>query len=212
MARSESVRFDGVTFRRYPDSERWSDRSYFRPSGNSGREALHREVYKAHHGPIPDGWHVHHIDGDPGNNDPDNLAALPASAHHEHHGHDRPSVPPSAEALALAAEWHRSPEGRAWHREHAKALWETRQARTIACEQCGTEFDDISLHAKFCSNNCKSAARRASGVDDEGRLCGACGETFRVNRYAKAKCCTKSCAWVLRRRAKDERVGPGDVR
>lgn len=200
MARCERVEFEGVVYRRYPDSERWSDRQYFRPSGGTGKQALHREVYMAHHGPIPDGWHVHHLDGDTSNNDPANLEALPAFDHLSHHGRENPPAPPSPAALAAAAEWHRSPEGREWHSQHAKDIWAERKAFTIQCEQCGTEFEDISHHAKFCSNNCKSAARRASGVDDEDRECAACGGPFRCNRYMPTKCCSKACVWDLRRR------------
>lgn len=197
-ANVESITFDGVVYRRYPDSRRFSDRNYFRPSGGTGKEALHREVYKAHHGTIPDGWHVHHIDGDTANNDPENLAALPADEHHAHHDHDRePPAPPGPEALAKAAEWHRSPEGRAWHREHGRRMWAKRKARTATCEWCGSTFEDISRRAKFCANKCKTAARVASGVDDEDRECAVCGDTFRVNRYRKTKTCSSSCAGAL---------------
>lgn len=204
MARNvESVTFDGVVYRRYPESKRWSDRSYFRASAGAGKESLHRELYKSHHGPIPDGWHVHHVDGDPGNNDPGNLAALPADEHHAHHNHDRPPPPPpSAEALAKAAEWHRSSEGRAWHRTHAQEAWAKREPLDAICEWCGDGFEDISRRAKFCSNKCKTAARFASGVDDVDRECATCGTPFRINRYRKTKTCSRACAGRLRGRTK----------
>lgn len=44
-----------------------------------------REVYRRHYGPIPEGWHVHHIDGNRKNNDPKNLIALSPEEHYHVH-------------------------------------------------------------------------------------------------------------------------------
>jgi hypothetical protein len=41
----------------------------------------HRLVWEAVNGPIPDGWDIHHIDGDTYNNDIDNLECLTHAAH-----------------------------------------------------------------------------------------------------------------------------------
>lgn len=126
----EIVVYRGTVFRRYPDARQPSHRRYFKPNGKAvarGIEALHREIYKDTHGPIPPGHHVHHIDGDFLNNDPANLEALPAGKHTKHH---HPKGEPASDAQRahldrirpLAAAWHRSPEGRAWHRKHSKHL------------------------------------------------------------------------------------------
>ena len=77
--RSETVIFQGIVFRRYPDSRCWSDQVYNKPhvgDHRRGVESLHREIWKAHHGSIPPGWQVHHKDGNPLNNDP-GPAAVP---------------------------------------------------------------------------------------------------------------------------------------
>lgn len=47
--------------------------------------SIHRHVWEEANGPIPDGWHVHHIDHDPLNNDLSNLVAMPAEEHRAHH-------------------------------------------------------------------------------------------------------------------------------
>lgn len=58
------------------------------PGANKkGYIAEHRFVWWDAHGPIQQGMHVHHIDGNPGNNSLDNLLALPRREHHLLHGH-----------------------------------------------------------------------------------------------------------------------------
>jgi hypothetical protein len=218
--RSETVIFQGITFRRYPDSPRPSDRVYFRPNGGlikQGVENLHREIWKAHHGPIPPGWQVHHKDGRPLNNDPANLDCLPAGLHHQHHAqHLSEAARARARALIvqiqpLAAAWHRSPEGRAWHREHGKRVWEGKTPQPYACTHCGRGASSLApANARFCSNACKSAARRRAKVDDVERACAHCGATFRVNRYAPTQTCTRSCGAFMRWARRRERTKGGE--
>lgn len=45
------------------------------------RHLLHRAVWEHHNGTIPDGYDVHHRDGDKTNNDPANLECLPKEEH-----------------------------------------------------------------------------------------------------------------------------------
>ena len=200
--RVEAVRYKGIVFRRYPDSERWSDSQYFTPGPKdkqNGVGRLHQEIYKAVHGPIPDGHHVHHADHNPSNNHPDNLVLLPGPEHLSHHA--KPGTPEHMEHMrSLAAEWHRSPEGRAWHAEHGRQSWQDRQPITVTCEQCGNSYETRkSGGTRFCSNNCKTKSRKQSGVDDEIRLCAWCGQQFQVDKYAKAATCSRSCGQRRRR-------------
>ena len=41
----------------------------------------YRKVYEKHYGPIPDGYHIHHIDGNHENDDPTNLMAVTPEEH-----------------------------------------------------------------------------------------------------------------------------------
>jgi hypothetical protein len=50
----------------------------------------HRVIYESTQGPIPGGWHVHHIDGDSLNNSPSNLQALPPGEHSRIHNDRHP--------------------------------------------------------------------------------------------------------------------------
>lgn len=210
VSTSTTIQYNGVTFRRYPDSERSSDRAYYRPhvaDRQRGVQSLHQEIWKDANGvdSIPEGFHVHHADHDTENNDPTNLVLIHGSEHASHHANDpaRHEAQQRAiqAAIAAAPEWHRSEEGQQWHAEHAKEQWDKRQPDQRTCEQCGEQYETITIQkeTRFCSNACKSANRRESGVDDEDRTCEACSSTFRVNRYSKSRSCSRRCAWALRR-------------
>jgi hypothetical protein len=51
---------------------------------------MHRKIYQEHYGEIPrdeygKSYHIHHIDGDHGNNNPENLRAVTAQDHYDIH-------------------------------------------------------------------------------------------------------------------------------
>ena len=64
------------------------------------------------------------------------------------------------------------------------------------CEHCGKLYgwSRIGVPPKFCGNNCKSAARRKSGVDNVPRSCAFCGGIFMADKYGKIKFCSRSCS------------------
>lgn len=194
--------YRGIRFRLY------EGRRYFTPGHadrRDGVEDLHREVWKHERGPIPPGFHVHHIDLDPTNNDVANLACLTPAEHEAVHAADRSVLGLSAEHQAhlatirhLAAAWHGSPAGIAWHVEHGKATWAGREPEHVGtCEQCGAEYRGF-FDGRFCSNACKSAWRRATGADNETRVCAQCGAAFTTNRHKPARTCSKSCGAKMR--------------
>ena len=171
--------------------------SYFQRKG----KRLHRAVWEFHNGEIPNGYHIHHKDENRHNNDINNLELVYKSDHLSHHmsKEERKEVARESikKAIATAPEWHRSAEGREWHSAHGKEAWEHREPITYTCVQCGKTFQTKNIYGKgvnqFCSNNCKSAYRRASGVDNEERTCPVCGKTFVVNRYSKNITCSREC-------------------
>lgn len=211
---AETITFRGVKFRRYPNAQQASGRRYYVPGiadRQRGVKRLHEEIWMAHNGPIPPGHHVHHRDHDHLNNDAANLDCIPDDEHRALHAAALRGTPATAAQAAhlarirpAAAAWHSSPEGLAWHVEHGAASWVDRETRGYLCERCGAPYESRSINGRerFCSNRCRAAARRASGADDEDRACVQCGTSFRINRYAKSKTCSRSCGmkWSCARR------------
>lgn len=89
---SETVEFNGIVFRRWPNAASRADRYYYAP-GKADRQRgigrLHVEVWKAANGPVPKGWHVHHRDGNYLNNDLGNLEIVQLGRHTAKHEYNR---------------------------------------------------------------------------------------------------------------------------
>lgn len=200
--------FDGNKFRRDAKT------GYYlasKPTHCGRRERLHCYVWRYFNGPAPEGCHIHHKDENKYHNDIENLACVPVSEHTSYHSrkylseHLEESRKHIENIRPFASEWHRSPEGREWHRKHGIEEYKTMQKREYTCQYCGKKFMSLPVgpNHKYCSNNCKSAARRKSGVDDETRGCVVCGREFRANKYSKTRCCSRKCGRVLRSNQND---------
>jgi HNH endonuclease len=209
--------FNGVCFYR-------KQRGYYKAGYEEmGRRTvyMHRYVWEFHNGPIPPKHHVHHIDGDTGNNTLENLELVLGTTHSRHHAMERiargefGTEEDLVKARAAARQWHISPEGRQWHAEHARVVWAGQQTSALVCSHCGEEYQGYPQSKKrgFCSMSCQGMARVASGVDDESRTCAVCEAVFVTNKYRKTKTCSKDC-WkeILRRAKTGVRLGNKAVR
>lgn len=117
---------------------------YWQASRHAGGELLHRAVWRSAHGPIPNGWHVHHRDHDPGNNDLANLIALPVREHLSgEHGEHQPFTEQTLERIA----------------ESQRRRWAGVEPVGYTCEECGDEFTSRKANAavRFCSPACNTA-------------------------------------------------------
>lgn len=174
-------------------------------------ERMHRYVWKHYCGEIPEGFQIHHIDGDKPNNDIDNLAMMTDTAHQKLHGAEEKRKEQLREILEkygrpAAIKWHKSEEGRKWHSEKQKETYKNATTQIFKCMNCGKEFEALPFGKhEFCSNSCKSAYRRKSGVDNEKRICKICGRQFEVNKYSKTRFCSKECAGINRSRINEEK-------
>jgi hypothetical protein len=206
----------GVTFRRYPEAKRLSDTRYFQCSSCAsvcGERYLHRAVWCLCSGKrIPKGKHIHHVDEDFRNNGFSNLELVDGSEHLSKHALNSDYIGSVEhkkrlrEISELAKEWHRSEEGRLWHSEHAKKVFARRDPVELVCEFCGDVYQTLAGHARFCSNRCKAAARRASGIDLSEYSCEICGVGFESDKNSPTRTCSRSCGAKLRWKERREKA------
>lgn len=136
---------------------------YFQHKG----KRLHRTVWEYHNGEIPAGYHIHHIDENRSNNQPDNLKLVEATAHLSEHMSKPERIAKSREnvhkAVEKAPEWHKSNAGYDWHSKHAKEYWANAPLNSYTCSFCGKEYQTKNVSHKgnhFCHQNCRAAFRR----------------------------------------------------
>jgi predicted nucleic acid-binding Zn ribbon protein len=186
-------KFNNKVYKLYPGENYYS----------RGTKRLHRIVWEYYNGVIQDGYHVHHKDGNKLNNDINNLECLPMEKHisehsKQYHKQNKDVVIEHLDNIRkLTKEWHGSEEGYKWHSENGKRCWENKEVVIRQCEQCGKEYSTKTHHQKYCSNTCKSTARRNSGVDNIIRRCEVCGTEFTTDKYTKIKCCSTKCRSIL---------------
>ena len=171
------------------------------------RMRMHRFVWLCENGAIPEGYDIHHKDGDKSNNDISNLELLTKSKHRKTHyeemsAEQKQKVLDNMEnkARPAAIEWHHSKEGKNWHREHAKRMIEKGQLNKkeiLICEQCGKEFTAVKRKGHhFCSGACHQKWIRAH-TPTETRTCIICGNSFECKINSSAKTCSKHCSNIM---------------
>jgi hypothetical protein len=191
------VIYRGAVYRRYPSAPQRAHRVYYVRTDGGGY--LHRQVFVDHHGPIPAGCQVHHRDGDPFNNSPENLEAVLPAEHRATHGGTWDDPEAMAAHLGriqhLAAEWHRSEEGRAWHREHGRRTWDGRKYRTLVCRECGEEFRTryAGSNVELCSKRCRNRWRDRNPAYQVERSCEECGAGYLGTKYRATRFCSVPC-------------------
>lgn len=203
--RKESVVFNGLTYTRYPDGKSASGRKYYYNQSNG--LALHQAVWVAANGPIPRGYHIHHRDGDTGNNALDNLEMVSPGDHCRIHGNKSPAQMAHFERIRpLAAGWHASEEGRAWHSEHGKRTWVGRKGEPRKCDQCEREYECKTGRDtdRFCSRACMQRWHYRNKTYFTPAVCSVCGgEYLRPPVKWNRTTCGSSCATRLRKRDRD---------
>ena len=169
------------------------------------KKRMHRYVWEFYNGEIPAGYEIHHKDHNPANNDIENLELMTAQNHRKYHAKIQGIKNVESGHLenirGMAKEWHASAKGLEWHRKHYEQTKDKLHAkRKFICDFCGKEFEAEDTGSnRFCSNKCKSAWRRNSGIDDETRECRVCGRHFTINKYSRTRTCSRVCGAKLRK-------------
>lgn len=201
--KAEIVEFNGIRFYRYPNAKRLEHQRYYSPHiahTKKGVQALHQEVWKSVHGPIPPGHHIHHKDEDFDHNTIDNLECLTPEEHNRLHGAKKTESQKAqwAAVQAKAAAWHGSPEGLDWHSEHGRIVARQLQLtpRECECTECHKKYLSASQRKdnKFCSPLCRDRERRRAGKTKRYTFtCPHCGVVFKADSK-KRRYCSKRCA------------------
>jgi hypothetical protein len=202
----------------HPEFIEFEEKKYRLSSGNYYRVEnwgkstcnLHRAIWESHNKcKVPEGYDIHHIDGNVFNNDISNLEAIHGSEHSRFHLFERikNGTWDFKKSLELAREaaksWHGSPEGIKWHSKHGKETWVDRKIYITCCLYCGKNIEaSFPSRKKFCNANCQNRYRYYSGKDNVQRTCVICGKNFTANKYSKIKTCAKDCANISTSRTK----------
>ncbi len=201
--KTERVIFNGRTYTRYPESRHAGLRNYYRSHrSTSVFMFLHVEVWKYHHPgqEIPKGYHIHHVDEDTSNNDPDNLQMLEGGEHLSlhHKGRMTPAKKKHLDSIrSLGWAWHKTKEGREYHCGR-QTEWSKRQPTVVlVCETCG-ESRSVKAIGKYGSKYCSHKCRKESGVDHVIRTCKYCGKEFSTWKFKQTSSCSRSCAMKAR--------------
>lgn len=164
---------------------------------NNRRIRLHRYIWEQYNGEIPKDYDIHHIDHNKDNNDISNLEMLTKEEHKKRHNEEisdyvkeKYRINLEKNARPKAIEWHKSNKGKEWHKEQYKISLGNQKPKKFICDYCGKEYETLDKGInRFCSNNCKSAYRRKTGIDNINRICIVCGNEFIVNKYSKKVKC-----------------------
>lgn len=120
----------------------------------------HREAWEAAHGPVPPGHYVHHLDGNPANNDLANLALVPRTDHRALHEAARPAVVVPCTVCGAPLTRRRSwPPAVCKPCQYRRADRKRTSPRT--CRACGRVFS--SIRGNYCSQHCVNVGARWAG-------------------------------------------------
>lgn len=143
----------------------WLDKSsgYYR-NAQVKPHSLHRQVWIYHNGDIPSGMVIDHIDRNKSNNQIENLRLVtPSENNHNITDTEKQRRRMWMDKIRpMTKDWHKSKEGREWHRRHGIETFSKRKPIKKVCAHCGAEYltTQYAKCARFCGQNCKMKARR----------------------------------------------------
>ena len=178
----------------------YEGRKYFKQTSGYYKTApiyLHREVWIAANGPIPEKHHIHHKDGDRTNNELSNLELLSAAVHCKLTAKGKHTAEHRAKMLEGAARWRGTPEGKEYVRLFGKQPKRAPEKHEVICKGCG-DITWARPAQAFCSTACYQRWRRREGLDDTAHPCAVCGKQFSANKSDAIETCSRRCGQKLR--------------
>lgn len=167
------------------ESLTWGGRRWWLNGGyfcNRRGQLLHRAIYAAANGPIPEGNEIHHKDGNKTNNALDNLESLTCTEHRRKH--NRNGAAGSDKATRQKVSWE---------------YWQKREPYQCICDHCAKPYLTRATHSRFCSGACKMAARRKDPEQVPEAVCLFCGGVFLFYRPGLLYC-SKNCSSLAKQK------------
>lgn len=156
-----TIEYKGKKYHRYPNSKRRQLRVYYwrHDKWKQPPVSLHRQIYEDNFGPIPEGYCVHHKDGNPENNDPSNLTLL---SHAEHMSYESKQRWDDPEWRKRRTDYYASAE----YRRKASEAQKNRKKSKVQCQLCGETFitGNNSKHVRWCPECRKMQYSDKNGV------------------------------------------------
>src|SRR5450756_326295 len=152
------------------------------------KKPQYRDVHAIVGKGIPQGYHVHHEDGDTSHNEPSNFHVLSPSDHASLHLAARNANPVQKRGLH---EWRGTERGRRILRANAVKMRERSPEHELACGYCRVTFRTRHPRKILCSPRCAYLDRVARQPE---RICSECAAAFRTID-AKTTTCSYRCGW-----------------
>lgn len=181
-----SIEFNGKIYVRY-SKYRGNKKNYFFCLAN--QEYLHRDIWRFYKGPIPDNFHIHHIDKDPSNNHIDNLECISPQDHAKIH------YPDVKESFI---KWHVTRDGKSHHSKLSKNTWVKRSPIFRKCSKCFEAFETFNtwtaeFKCKKCQRKYQKRKKYKSICSPKIGKCEICSKTLFQKTKSLKKFCSNKC-------------------
>lgn len=185
-------KFEGIIFRKNKDGH------YFCGF------AIHRAVWSYYHGQISEGYEIHHLNHNKGDNTISNLQLLTNFAHQRIH-HLKPPIEKICPICGKKFTLKRRDYDTVCCSYACGMIWRDRNKKPVEkiCPVCGKNFVVPHWSKKiFCSNVCSGIAKRGSHrVPIVEITCAHCGKNFSAPFYYRSKkYCSANCYHDARRK------------
>lgn len=159
---------------------------------------LHRDVWAWYFGEPPKGYHIHHIDGNPANNNIENLKLLTAYQHRQIHvpkGEQiaKPLRTFVCEVCGKEYQTFATGNNRFCSAEcRNKNAYRTQPQVERICVVCGKNFttrrdDNVTTCSRTCANKLRHHGLKTTAV------CEICGKSFDVETAKSSRFCSPQC-------------------